>query len=173
MKGLLELLDGHHILGVAFHVANGSIPASMKIPKQHHTHKRPPPTQPRSLKNLERYQALLTSWFREEPTLDYDNLTNEEAEAALQALMEATIEVGYNTQPGAENYGARTKTDGSQPYWRCRPTYNLLKSFEAIWATLPRDTAGFDDKCLDEIYKRSRAREKNVERALKRDEDPH
>jgi len=26
--------------------------------------------------------------------LDYDNLTNEEAETALQALMEATIEVG-------------------------------------------------------------------------------
>ena len=33
-------------------------------------------------------------WFRKEPTLDYDNLTNEEAEAALQAIMEATKEVG-------------------------------------------------------------------------------
>jgi hypothetical protein len=32
-------------------------------------------------------------WFMEEPTLDYDNLTNEEAEAALQVLLEATIEV--------------------------------------------------------------------------------
>ena len=33
-------------------------------------------------------------WFREEPLLDYDSLTNEEAEAALQALMGATMEVG-------------------------------------------------------------------------------
>ena len=38
-------------------------------------------------------------WFREEPTLDYDSLTNEEAEAALQALMEATIEVGLQHVP--------------------------------------------------------------------------
>ena len=94
LEGLSELSGGHHILGVAFHVVGGSIPAIMKIPKQHHTHKRLPPTRPRSSKDLERYQALLMGWFREEPTLDYDNLTNEEAEAALQALMEATVEVG-------------------------------------------------------------------------------
>ena len=94
MEGLSELSDGHHFLSVAFYVVDGPIPASMKIPKRHHTHKRLPPTRPRSPKNLERYQALLTSWFREELTLDFYNLTNEEAEAALQALMEATIEVG-------------------------------------------------------------------------------
>ena len=93
MGGLSELSDGHHILGVAFHVVDGPVPASMKIPKKHHTHKRLPPSRPRLPKNLERYQALLMGWLREEPLLDYDNLTNEEAEAALQALMGATIEV--------------------------------------------------------------------------------
>ena len=40
MEGLSELSDGHHILGVAFHVVDGPVPASMKIPKQHHTHMR-------------------------------------------------------------------------------------------------------------------------------------
>jgi hypothetical protein len=43
---------------------------------------------------LERYQALLSQWFREEPALEYDSLTGEEAEHALQALMNATIEIG-------------------------------------------------------------------------------
>ena len=43
MEGLSELSDGHHILGVAFHVVDGPIPASMKIPKHHHVYKRLPP----------------------------------------------------------------------------------------------------------------------------------
>ena len=32
MEGLSELSDGHHILGVALHVVDGPIPASMQIP---------------------------------------------------------------------------------------------------------------------------------------------
>ena len=40
LDGLSELSDGHHILGVAFQVADGPIPASMRIPKQHQTNKR-------------------------------------------------------------------------------------------------------------------------------------
>ena len=75
LEGLSELSDGHHILGVAFHVVDGPIPASMKIPKHHHAYKRLPLTRLHSLKDLERYRALLMGWFREEPTLDYDNLT--------------------------------------------------------------------------------------------------
>jgi hypothetical protein len=43
LDGLLELSDGHHILGVAFHVVDGPLPASMTVPKQHHTHRRRPP----------------------------------------------------------------------------------------------------------------------------------
>ena len=52
---LLELSDGHHTLGVAFQVADGPIPESMKDPKQHHTHKRKAPGRPRTSKDLERY----------------------------------------------------------------------------------------------------------------------
>ena len=43
---------------------------------------------------MERYQALLTHWFRKEPALDYERLTREEAEQALQALMTATVDIG-------------------------------------------------------------------------------
>jgi hypothetical protein len=67
LDGLSELSDGHHILGVAFQVADGPIPATMKIPKQHHTHKRKAPMRPKTPKDMERYQALLMHWFRKEP----------------------------------------------------------------------------------------------------------
>jgi hypothetical protein len=94
LNGLSELSDGHHILSVAFHVVNGPLPASMTVPKHHHTQQRRSPAQPKSQKDLDRYQALLLQWFREEPALDYDNLTGDEAETALQELMHATIDIG-------------------------------------------------------------------------------
>ena len=81
LDGLSELSDGHRILGVAFHVVDGPLPASMAVPKQHHTHRRRSP-------------SLLLQWFREEPALDYVNLTGDEAETALQKLMHATIDIG-------------------------------------------------------------------------------
>ena len=49
---------------------------------------------PKTPKNMERYQALLMHWFRKEPDLDYERLTGEEAEQALQALMTATVDIG-------------------------------------------------------------------------------
>ena len=94
LEGLSELSDGHHILGVAFQVTDGLIPATMKIPKKHHTHKRKAPMRTKTPKDKERYQALLMHWFREEPALDYDRLTGEEAEQALQALMTTTVDIG-------------------------------------------------------------------------------
>ena len=33
--------------------------------------------------DMERYQALLMQWFRDEPALDYEQLTGEEAEQAF------------------------------------------------------------------------------------------
>ena len=48
LDGLTELSDGHHILGVAFQVADGPIPVTMQIPKQHHTHKRKAPMRPKT-----------------------------------------------------------------------------------------------------------------------------
>jgi len=48
---------------------------------------------PKTPKDMERYQALLMHWFREEPALDYEQLTGEEAEQALQALMTATVDI--------------------------------------------------------------------------------
>jgi hypothetical protein len=84
LDGLSELSDGYHILGEAFLVVDGPLPASMAVPKQHNTHRRLPPARPKSQKNLDRYQALLLQWFCEEPAIDYDNLTGDEAETALQ-----------------------------------------------------------------------------------------
>ena len=63
LDGLSELSDGHHILGVAFQVVDGPLPASMAVPKQHHTHRRHPPARPKSQKDLDRYQALLLNGF--------------------------------------------------------------------------------------------------------------
>jgi hypothetical protein len=107
------LSDGHHILGVAFQVADGLILESMKVPKQHHTHKRKASGRPRTPKDLDRYQALLSQWFREEPTLEYDSLAGEEAEQTLQDLMDATIEIGLQ-QP---HLGRKFKTGGIPHYW--------------------------------------------------------
>ena len=99
---------------MAFQVADGPIPESMKVPKQHHTHKRKAPGRPRTPKDLERYQSLLSQWFREEPTLEYDSLTGMEAEQALQDLMNATIEIGLqHPQWGRKLW--RTYQDGWSP----------------------------------------------------------
>ena len=49
---------------------------------------------PKTLKDMERYQALLTHWFRKEPALEYERLTGDEPEQALQALMTATVDIG-------------------------------------------------------------------------------
>ena len=94
LDGLSEISDGHHILGVAFQVEDGPDPASIKVPKQHHTHKRKAPMRPKTPKDMRRYQALVTHWFREEPTLKYETLSGDEAEQALQALITATVDIG-------------------------------------------------------------------------------
>ena len=94
LDGLSELSNGHHILGVAFQVVNGPLPASMAVLKQHHTHRRLPLARPNLQKYLDRYQALLLQWFREEPALNYENLNGDEAETALQELMHTTIAIG-------------------------------------------------------------------------------
>ena len=73
-----------------------------------------PPARPKSQKDLDRYQALLLQWFREEPALDYDNLTGEEAETALQELIQATIDIGLKRPLGAGNYGEHTKMVGAR-----------------------------------------------------------
>ena len=104
----------------------------MKIPKQHHTHKRKAPMRTKTPKDKERYQALLMHWFREEPALDYELLTGEEAEKALQDLMTATIDVGLHHPNGAGNYGEHTRTDGVLRYWLYRHTYNSLKNSGVI-----------------------------------------
>ena len=49
---------------------------------------------PRAQKDLDRYKDLLSQWFSEEPTLDYDNLAVNEAEQALVDLMKATVTIG-------------------------------------------------------------------------------
>jgi hypothetical protein len=66
----------------------------MKIPKQHHTHKRKAPMRLKTSKDMEKYQALLMHWFCKESALDYEQLTKEEAEQALQALMTDTVDIG-------------------------------------------------------------------------------
>ena len=56
---------------MAFQVAVGPIPASMNVPKQHYSRKRKVLERPRTPEDLERYQALLSQQFKEEPTLEY------------------------------------------------------------------------------------------------------
>ena len=69
---------------------------------------------PKTPMNMERYQALLTQWFREEPTLDYEALSGKEAEQALQALMTATVDVGLQRPQWARKL-LRTYQDGWSP----------------------------------------------------------
>jgi len=112
-------------------------------------------------------------WFREEPTLDYDNLTNEEAETALQALMEATIEVGLQHPTWGRKLW-RTYQDGWSPTLLALQAH--LQFIEELRSHLGNSTKRYRwprRKCMDEIYKRSKAWEQKVERAFKRDEDPH
>ena len=69
---------------------------------------------PKTPKDMERYQALLMHWFREEPASDYEQLTGEEAEQALQALMTATVDVSLqHPQCGRKLW--RTYQDGWSP----------------------------------------------------------
>ena len=84
-------------------MVDGPFPASMAVPKQHHTHRRHPPARPKSQKDLDRYQALLLQWFREEPALDYENLSGDEAETALQELMHPTIDIGLQRPTWGRN----------------------------------------------------------------------
>jgi hypothetical protein len=106
LDGLSEISSGHHILGIAFQAADGPIPASMKVPKQHHIHKRKAPMCSKTPKDMERYQALLMHWFREELTLGYKTLSGEKAEQALQALMTATVDITLQ-HPLMENISGR------------------------------------------------------------------
>ena len=69
LEELTELSDGHHILGVCFHVVDGPIPPSMKVPQASGC--------PRTKKDLDRYKDLLSQWFRAAPELDYDNMPEE------------------------------------------------------------------------------------------------
>jgi hypothetical protein len=46
LEGLMSPSDGHHVIGVAFQVTDGPIPAEMRWSKHHHTHKRQPPARP-------------------------------------------------------------------------------------------------------------------------------
>ena len=69
---------------------------------------------PKTPKNMERYQALLMHLFREESTLEYEALSGEEAEHALQALMLATVDIGLqHPQWGRKLW--RTYQDGWSP----------------------------------------------------------
>ena len=173
LDGLSELSDGHHILGVAFHVVDGPIPASMAVPKQHHTHRRRPPARPKSQKDLDRYRALLLQWFREEPALDYDNLTGEEAETALQELMQATIDIGLKRPTWGRKLW-RTYQDGWSPTLLALQAHlHFIEDLRSHLGNSSRKYRWPRRKCLHEIYKRSKAWEQKVVRAFKRDEDPH
>ena len=67
LDGLSEQSDGHHILGVAFQVADGHIPASMKVPKQHHTHKRKALMRPKRPKTWNGIKHSLRTGFERNP----------------------------------------------------------------------------------------------------------
>ena len=112
-------------------------------------------------------------WFREEPLLDYDSLTNDEAEAALQALMGATMEVGLHHPTWGRKLW-RTYQDGWSPTLLALQAH--LQFIEELRSHMGNSSTRYcwpRRKCLEEIYKRSRAWEQKVERAFKRDEDPH
>ena len=53
-------------------------------------------------------------WFRDEPALDYEQLTGEEAEQALQALMTATVDIGLQHPRWGRNLW-QTYQDGWSP----------------------------------------------------------
>jgi hypothetical protein len=60
------------------------------------------------------YQELLMHWFREEPTYEYEALSGEEAEQALQALMTDTVDIGLQySQCGKKLW--RTYQNGWSP----------------------------------------------------------
>jgi hypothetical protein len=62
---------------------------------------------------------------------------------------------------------------GAPRFSHHRRIFNLLKTFGVILVTRPGNTDGPEAKCLQEIYKRSKAWEQKLVRAFKRDEDPH
>ena len=87
---------------------------------------------PKTAKDMERYQALLMHWFIEEPTLEYEALSGEEAEQTLQALMTATVDIGLQ-HPQWSRKLWRTYQNGWIPlYWRYRHICNSSKSFGVI-----------------------------------------
>ena len=122
---------------------------------------------------MERYQALLTHWFREEPTLEYEWLTGEEAGQAQQALMKAMVDIGLqHTQWGRKLW--RTYQDGWSPMLLALQAH--LQFIEELRSHLGNSTQQYRrprHKRLDEIYKRSMLLERKVIQAFKRDEDPH
>ena len=95
-------------------MVDGPIPPDMKVPKEHHQFKRQTSGCPRTKKDLDRYKDLLAQWFRAAPELDYDRMTEAEAEQALKELMEATVEIGQSKP----NWGKKlwqTNRDGWSP----------------------------------------------------------
>ena len=124
-------------------------------------------------KDMERYEALLMHWFREEPLLKYEALSGEEAEQALQALMTATVDIGLQ-HPQWDRKLWRTYQDGWSPTLLALQAH--LQFIEELRSYLGNSTRRYRwprRKCLGEIYKRSEAWERKVIQAFKRDEDPH
>ena len=111
---------------------------------------------PKTPKNMERYQALLMHWFHEEPALDYERLTGEEAEKALQDLMTATIDVGLqHPQWGRKLW--RTYQDGWSPTLLALQAHlQFIEELQSHLGNLTRKYRWPRRKCLDEIYKRSK-----------------
>jgi hypothetical protein len=145
----------------------------MKVLKQHHTHKRKAPMGPKMSKNMERYQAILMHWFREKPTLEYEALLGEEAEQVLQAIITSTVDIGlHRPQWGRKLW--RTYQDGWSSTLLALQAH--LQFIEELRSHLGNSTRRYHwprRKCLDEIYKRSKAWEQKVIQAFKRDENPH
>ena len=87
-------------------------------------------------KDMERYQALLTHWFHE-PALEYERLTEEEAEQALQALMTATVDIGLQ-HPRWGRKLWRTYQDGWSPTLLALQAH--LQFIEELWSHLGNST---------------------------------
>ena len=128
---------------------------------------------PKMSNNMKRYQALLTHWFREEPTLEFEKLSGGKAKQALQALMTATVDIGLK-YPQWNRKLWKTYQDGWSPTPLALQAH--LQFIEELRSHLGNSTKRYRwprRKCLDEIYKRSKVWERKVRQAFKRDEDPN
>ena len=173
MEDLSELSDGHHILGVCFQVVDGPIPPDMKVPKEHHQFKRQTTGCSRTKKDLDRYKDLLAQWFRAAPELDYDNMPVEEAERALKELMEATVEIGQSKP----NWGKklwRTYRDGWSPVLLALQAHLFfIEKLQSRMGNSSRKYLWPRRTWMHQITQASQEWEKKVQRAFKRDKDPH